>query len=380
MKRKTILSLLGMSFAMALGVIGGLKLGEKAQVKEADAAGTVEYRFTNNYSWKYIKAYAFVSTDETQNNNWNTGGEMSEAYVNESGQQVYTVSLDSKYDRLVFHGRNYDNNADVQTVNIEVGSNHGFYCTGWDNGNATVGNYNLSSTYYLYDYDNKFGGTVSVYGWNNANNTINNSHPGVAATRLTNIAANGTIYSISLDVKYNRLQWNIGNNGLEVNAGQPTNSYCYIYDPDSHITNGPTKGTWNNNLNYVVAHNWWANLMNFRNVTAEAGEGADGTTCESMYTNAKNSYEGMNEYMQAEINNSYHEALERMVKWAEHHHKTFTLDNEGIGTFSTSNSAITAYSINKNSNDVATIIIVISTLSIASLGLFLFLKKRKEDR
>ena len=374
-----------MTFVIALtvGVSVGAGLNVKKVVKEVKAYEDVEYRFTNNYSWGGT-LYAYAWTGEGQNKVENAtwpGQAMTFYYQNEeaTARSVFKVSVSSQFTKIIFNDGGTN-----QTENITIGTKHGFYISG-DGGGQTsrsAGTYDLTSTYYLYDYNGSLNGSAYCYAWNERTNDIgNNGWPGVEMHAM-DAAKNNRVFSIELDVKYTSVIFNDGNGHQTIDlkpstSNAPANTKAFYMTGEK--TGDNFTGTWWENINYVIAQNWHDNLLDFRTTDATAGAGRDSNGCESLYGNAKLSYQNMNQYMKQEVNESFYEALTRMEKWAEHHHEVFTLNEQGIGSFS-SNSTTLISSINKNNNDYSTIIIVVSVLSISALGLFLFLKKRKESK
>ena len=378
MKIKNIFITLGVCAAMGFGAFAGIK-ASRGEIKEARATkvtdSSIEIRFSrpNEDGWTShgvsLHTYESGGTPTTE---W-PGYDMTFAYNNESGQSVYTwhpSESEPLYGKIIFNNQNNGK----QTAEVDAPtSSTGFY----KNGNS-VGTYNLESTYYLYDYDNAFNGAPHAYAWNANNNTIKNETWPASAnmTAMTSLTGNGRVYSISLDVKYNQIQFNNGTNAKQVDAGQPTAAYAYVYAPDSELDG---ESTWWSNINYVYAHNWAMNLLNFRNISAEAGAGADGSDCESLYGTAKTVYNYFKtnfNYVLPEIANNFSSALTRMSAWAEHHHESFVV-SEGVGTFST-NAYLTPYIENKNNSTL--VIILVSTISLLGLAGFFFIKRKKESK
>ena len=380
-KIKNLFITLGLSLAVGLGIGAGLSTNRDVKEAKADPTpSTIEYRFTNNYSWKYIKAYAWVAADDSQKTDWNTA--MSEAYVNESDQQVYTVSLESKYDRIIFHGRNYENTDDVQTVDITIGDDHGFYLTGWSDGKATAGTYNLTNTFYFYDSNELLGASPSVYAYNDNDNTINNgSRPGVALCKR--LEHNKNIYQISFDVMYNKFE--IGNGTTTQNlatSGLELGHTLYFVGVDS------ASNSWWTDLDYVFAHNFNKNYMHMLDYDKDGTEGSTKGTglCVSYYPLAKAAYEdfiadsgegALGRNTMIKINDLFGNSLDRLSEWARINGETFTVTSK-IGAFSAAGNILKP--IDSNNDSIYFTIVLISFLTLATVSLFIFVRKRKENR
>ena len=94
--------------------------------------------FCNSYSWSgTIKCYTWVSTNESDNNTW-SGVAMTYVGNNGYGQAVYKITLDSKYDRVIFNNGSYQT-VDIKVSDILANGNNGCYITGQSGSNYTVG-------------------------------------------------------------------------------------------------------------------------------------------------------------------------------------------------------------------------------------------------
>lgn len=364
-------AIIAFTFAIfgGLGTIGSLNSTLKEREK-ANADNELVIRFTNNTDWNVPYVYAYNS-DSDKNDNW-PGWGMTWSYKNENNQDVYEVTFSKYYRYLIFSN---NGSSQLSTVDLNTETNHGFY----KSGNSGIGSYALNSKYYFYDYDNSFSGTAYCHYWNEYTSQVGGSTwHGVAMTKETTLAGNGLVYSISLDVKYNSVIFN--DNGSKQTGDlkpttslAPTNNYCFVYAPTSKISG---YNTWWDNINYVYAHNFAQNILNFRNTSTSVQTDTGYCKMGNNYLIAKTTFQSMHtaSFPETELRNNFENALPRLEKWAIANGETFDISN---GTFA-SNSLI-GLPINSK-NDFATIIIVISTLSITALGLFFFLKKRKESK
>ena len=100
--------------------------------------------FTNTKGWDNVKAYVWVSDNESDNNNW-PGDTCTYVMTNNMGQNVYSITISASYDRIIFN--NGSGGGDNQTENIEiVPDSSGFYATDNKNGdgNWMVGTWTYS--------------------------------------------------------------------------------------------------------------------------------------------------------------------------------------------------------------------------------------------
>ena len=68
-------------------------------------------------------------------------------------------------------------------------------------------------------------------------------------------------------------------------------------------------------------------------------------------------------------------ARERLLAWAAHEHKTLTLIE---GNFVLSSNNVTSIFKQMSSDNTATIVIIVSLITITAFGAFLFIRKKKE--
>lgn len=96
--------------------------------------------FTNTNSWSKVCCYAWTD-GEGDNKAW-PGVEMTKVGQNEYGQDIYSISIDLKYKKIIFN----NNNAGSQTVNIELGTENAYFLTGEKDGSKyKVQSYNYTS-------------------------------------------------------------------------------------------------------------------------------------------------------------------------------------------------------------------------------------------
>ena len=375
MKIKHAIMTFTFALVAGLGTIGAVNLDKTAEVKEANAAAisnyAIEIRYSRPTSWSadpviYTWEDGVSAVERT----------MTELWENEHGQKVYAFTPSSTYPLYANMIIKTSGSWDKKTKDLTTPTTAGIYNYYNDFNDATYVTIDKMKIY-LYDYDSAFANESTVYAHverDGASSLKFDDGTGIAMTKMTD-ASKGYVYSAEVSNAIDRVTFKNSSGSITTQKVSGSNAnYVYYF--------GGGVNAWWNNIEYVLAHNWAQNLLNFRNVSAAAGEGADGDTCESLYSNAKSVYQYFIDHDTSaltEIKNGFADALARMSAWAEHHHEVFTV-NDGIGAFSTSNSAITIYSIGNNSNNVTTVIIVVSVLSISTLGLFLFLKKRKESK
>ena len=204
-------------------------------------------------------------------------------------------------------------------------------------------------------------------------------------TKENSLTGNGLVYSVSVSNAINQITFQTAGGTLSLDelTGMSAN-YCYVHAPVSEIAD---HSTWWSNIEYVYAHNWAMNLLNFRNYSAVAGAGLDTGTCETNYSIAKTVYnycKTNDPYVLNEISGSFHDSLDRMAKWAIHNGESFSYESDGeghdIGTFSSK--VVSALEIAENNSSKTAMIIVISAsiISMLAVGGYFFLRKRKEDR
>lgn len=102
------------------------------------STNTIYFCNSNSYKWSgTIYCYAWEDSSGSKNKDW-PGVSMTSAGTNGYGESIYKITIDAKYDKVIF------NNNDDQTVNINVSDilkngNNGCYVNGGNKSNRTVG-------------------------------------------------------------------------------------------------------------------------------------------------------------------------------------------------------------------------------------------------
>lgn len=371
MKIKNLFITLGLALA-AVGVAAGVGAANSSAKEvrvEATTDSSIEIRFTRPGDWgdnvPHIHTYL---NDESEKTEW-PGYAMTFLWNNEYSQSVFSwhpSESEPLYDNIMFNNNNNGMKSDALAA--PSSPTQYWYYSGWQSAEIEYDYIKI----YLYDYDNAFEGTPHVYAWQN---NTNNGYPGVEMTAEEDFSGNGLVYSYNLNTMFNQVQFNIGSNSKEVNAGAPTANYCYVYAPTSDVAG---EGSWWNNINYVYAHNWSQKLLLMGTVSTDVQ--TDTHACETAYYVAKETYQYFvdhNTYVCTQINSNFQPALARMAAWAEHEGETFD-DSNSDGIYSFSSAFVSIAAETSSLNNTTLIIVLASVITLAAVGGY-FLLRRKED-
>ena len=95
--------------------------------------------FTDNFKWGSAnggKIYAYVFNGEAPYKDW--PGELMTYVENNSDEDaVYGYTFSTEYDTIIF-----SNGDGTQTIDITLGEDNAYYCSGWSDGSVTVGTWN----------------------------------------------------------------------------------------------------------------------------------------------------------------------------------------------------------------------------------------------
>ena len=95
--------------------------------------------FTDNFKWGSAnggKIYAYVFKGKTPYTDW--PGELMTYVENNSDEDaVYGYTFSTEYDTIIF-----SNGDGTQTIDITLGEDNAYYCSGWSDGSVTVGTWN----------------------------------------------------------------------------------------------------------------------------------------------------------------------------------------------------------------------------------------------
>ncbi len=365
---------------LGVGAFTGASAVKEAKVEEAEAASTdtsLYIYFTRPSDWgdNVVRIHTWDGNG-TPGTTWASAWQMKWAYDNEFGQAVFAwhpTNDQPLYSNIQFHNDNHGMQSD--NLSAPTSSTHYFYNNGW----KTMEPETLRI--YLYDYDNKFGnGEVKVHAWNEQGDTAYSTQwSGVNMGVTAESAGNGRVYYADLLNAYNRFIFNVGGDANKTDTiSRPTNggnNNCYVLANNETVLDG--KNTWWSNINYVWAHNFSQNLMDFRTTSKAAGEGRDSDGCKSLYNAAKQGYTAIyaNSYALAQLNESFPDAIERLGKWALANGETF---NPSAGTFTPNGRANIGFvAENNNSNNNTMTIVLVSLVAATAIGGFFFFKKKK---
>lgn len=373
MKIKKMLVALSLAATAGIGLFAGLN-STKSETIEAKAGtqtiedGTIEIRFTRPGDWGNNVPHIHTWNEGGSGTTW-PGYAMTWLWDNEYGQAVFSWSPSSSeklYGNIQFNNNN--NGMQSTTLNAPSTSKAFWYDNGWQSGDVPT------MDIYLYDYDNKFNGNVTVHAWRYNTTFANDAWPGNAATRMTSVATNGLIYKFTMNNRYDRVIFS-ANGSNQTGDLTPSGNYCYVLANNDTTLDG--KNTWWNNINYVFAHNFSQNTMLMRSISTS--DNSSTQQCASRYSTAKTAFNalktsGYGTEVLKSLNNNFASTMTRLEKWAIANHETF---DSGTGTFSNS-AIITPFVANKDNS--ALIVTLISILTLISLGGFFFMKKKEESR
>ena len=374
---KGLKTILGISLA-ATGFAGTVAFGTAAltntsKTKIAEASdpsttdGTIEIRFTRPSDWGNNTVCIHTWNEGGSGTTW-PGNAMTYLWDNEYGQSVWSWSPSAGtplYGNIIFNNNN--NGMQSSTLSSPSTSKFYWYDNGWQNSDVPT------MDVYLYDYDNKFGGNVTVHAWRYGTTFANDTWPGNAATQLTSVATNGLIYKFTMNNRYDRV---IFSNSGDDQTGDLTSAgnHCYVLANDETVLDG--KNTWWDNLNYVFAHNFAQNTMLMRSIpTSDQSSTAE---CASRYSAAKTAFNTLKASTYGtdalnELNNNFADAMTRLSAWATANGQTF---NSSTGSFS---SKIVEPLEIKNTTYVSIAIVAIVVVTAGSLGAYFLIKKKKHQ-
>ena len=95
--------------------------------------------FTDNFKWGSAnggKIYAYVFKGKTPYKDW-PGELMTYVENNTDEDAVYGYTFSTEYDTIIF-----SNGDGTQTIDITLGEDNAYYCSGWSDGSVTVGTWN----------------------------------------------------------------------------------------------------------------------------------------------------------------------------------------------------------------------------------------------
>lgn len=397
MRKRTILSLLGMSFALALGAVGALRASARVQVKEASAANIdtstefyLEGTFNGANCWntddtvrkfqaKANEAYLFwtLKVGDTfkvynkTDNKWAgwSGGTFSSNFKQAASDDNIEVLTGGTYKFTLGNNfRTYENISYAWTAeSIQLVSGMHVWATSdnanWISSDSTtkLGFWSSSVNYQVIAADYSFTGVDSTeliyYRY-----TIPTDTTGIKFLRYS---TNGADY------------WNSATGDINTVTA---NELYYLWYADG----------WNNPSSSVGS----AKDGSF---TAEAfGKAIDAIqTCNSDTKIGYGAYPKINSNFYSKLAASANLASVSLSDYSKTDYDNNTKSYNGISKSITVtvqekwNMIQTKYSAGNgsqminpvfNNGTASTIIIVISTLSITALGLFFFLKKRKESK
>ena len=376
--KKSILLGLGVC-ALALGGVAAL-VGQKGAV-ETKADANITYRFTDASGFgANIYAYAY-GDGELKNAAW-PGVKLDGSY-NNLNQKVYVYQTNVQYEHIIFH--NYSNKRAV--VDISDNLDHAWFSTD-DTGSEKDGQriYGTGTwtpenqTYYLYDYENYFGGSVKYIG-----HMSDNSDGKKTALLDTTVVpyTSGQVYSVTVDPMYDQITFQNAD-GSKIISKEYVNQH-----PNAVLArwSGEDK-TWEDR-DTMFAHDWAMNTMRLRVHPQNLEDGDSGdckSTGEDYFGIATTRFAGLNKVARAKIATTnatpYNEARARLAAWATACGKNVAFEDEGEGEYSIdvtdrANTASGVLSVKSNEN--ALIIGTISLVSLLSIGGLFLLRKRKAE-
>lgn len=364
---------------LGFGAFLGAGVSREAKVEKAVASSTTDESimiyFTRPSDWgdNGIRIHTW---DENGGTVWASAWLMTWVYNNEYGQGIFAwhpTSEQPLYTNIQFHNDNHG--MQTTTLSAPAVSKHFYYNSGWESMDPQT------QRIYLYDYDNKFNnGDVKIHSWmEGKNSVVTTKWPGISMSVTSESAGNGRVYYADVYHKYDRVIFNVGGDANK--TGTITGMYdngCYVLANEGTVLSG--KNTWWDNINYVWAHNFSQNLMDYRTTSEEAGAGIDTGHCKEsgVYASAKAGYAAIraNSYAKAQLESSFPESINRLAKWAIANGEEL---NTSTGVFTPINEKGRFMDVSSNSADNGTTMIAVLATSVALITAagFVFLKKKK---
>ena len=369
MKRKSFVLLTALVTVLGLGVAGGLSVAKKTQVKvvEVKAAVTsgIEIRFSRPSDWGNNTVCIHTwDNDGDPGTTW-PGYAMTYLWDNNLGQAVWSwtpTSGQPLYSNIKFNNNN--NGMETSTLSAPSTSQHYYYDNGWQSMACDT------MKLYLYDYDGSYdSSTPYAHVWRNGASLTFDEFPGTTMSSAA-LSGNGRVYEITVSNAVNRIIFS--KNGSEQTADlTPTGgNYCYV------VGDLQGSGTWWDNINYVYAHNFNQNILDFKHTSTSVQTDTGYCKTGSHYTLAKSTYNLIkNESaVMTELNNNFADALPRLAAWATANGETF---DSTTGTFSSVRN-IPAIMASKET-DTTLLIVIISVLAAAGIGGYFFFRRKRHE-
>ena len=367
MKRITKFLILFLCFG-GLFSVGVLKDKEKPTQK-VDAASPdfsgYRYKFEVPGDFGNIWLMAFGAGNSSQNfNDW---CELTNYSYSPTSTKIFTFTTNVYYSGFTL--TRYRDNVDYcKSADISVGNR---YTATWQwdgvNGHTPTATFPSGGTFYLYDYKNIFGGNAKCYAWQSHGNISNANYPGVDMNKVQ--YGSGQLYSIGIDNIYDMAIFGVGDSA---NTGD---QWINLHRGECFCWWDTGNSSWNADLDWIKAHDWIYNTMHVRDIlqtnTSDTGacRGENG-----YYQKAKTAYQNFSSSIRTKISEDecFYAAQARFAAWAEANNETASISGTTL--------TITPqrYGINEISKDDNNfiIILIVSIVSITSLGLLLVLKRK----
>ena len=241
---------------------------------------------------------------------------------------------------------------------------------------------------YLYDIDYQAKGSPSIHAFiENGNSDIAyTTWPGIAMTETTLDGGWGRVFEAEVSNAVDRVIFNntsISFQTSDVTIPSDANNQVFVMGKNKETVPSQVSsaGEWWNNINKAWSHNFYFNIMDFRNLSASDGETNEYKnrgycTSGSHYTDAKAAYTAMHEngYAEAYLKSNYYDAVSRLVKWALANTETF---NPETGTFSSNNNQQLKFVGEAVSTNLANgIIITSSVITLTAIAGFFYVRRK----
>lgn len=360
--------------ALSTAAVVGTSLATNVKSNEVEVSAATPSSYTNVYRFTVPHDFGSDVGNHIYLHAWGSSGgdtswmnfiTLSDYSYNENSERMYTYATNYTYTGFIII--RYNDNPDYcKTADIICGSDKAWSWNGAKGASASPWT-PTNQTYYLYDYKNMFAG-AKCYAWQSGGSLNNGDYPGVAMTSVQ--YGSGQLYSISLDPAFDKVIFGIGDSA---NTGD---QWCNQHRGETFCWWDVGDSSWNNDLDWVKAHDWIYETMHVRDIPTEtisdtgACRGANG-----YYNKAKTAYQNFSAAIKTKISEDecWGIAQARFIAWAKANGETVSSSETTLTV-----NQKTMPEVLQTSTSVITVVIV-SVISITAIGGYFYFHKRKHN-